>query len=523
MAFAQGGKKYKASGLGSGNWRKPNMTDGLTAALAQLERKTGFKLDESPEDAGAKWLEQIELPPLHPAQLKLLAESRRYNVAVCGRRFGKTFLAADVLLRGPRNKGAIYGYPVALYAPTYQTMLESWRKLVQILKPITENKSEQNKRIDLKTGGSVEFWSLDNPDAGRGRKYATVVIDEAAMIKRLEEAWEQNIQPLLLDYQGEAWIVSTPKGDNYFKALFDRGYAANENRDDQWQSWQLPTWDNPFISRDDVEKMRLSMPRLAFLQEIEAQFVSFAGTFIKAEHIQAGSPPSWMKLYQGVDLAISMKENADYTAIVTLGVDELTGKVWIVDAERRRVGFRDALEFIKAKAARWSPVDIGVEVVQYQAAAVEELLRSTNLPVRKITPDKDKLTRAQSLITRYENMLVWHSTSLPNEFTNELLSFGPDCEHDDFVDAAVYAYMLSGDFGRAQLFIPAGQTSAATMARKAADQGMPGLPNRVVQMLSDPLPPGQVCGRCSAFKNGNCTERVVMVRAVDPGCALFSN
>lgn len=516
--FAPAGKNYKPTGMGRGNRRQlPDFAGGLAEALAALELKNASLRSE---DAGAKYLAQIELPSLHPAQHKLLAESRRYNVAVCGRRFGKTFLAADVLLNGPRRKGAIHGFPVALYAPTYQTMLESWRKLVQILKPITAQKSEQNKRIDLVTGGSVEFWSLDNPDAGRGRKYATVVIDEAAMIKRLEEAWEQNIQPLLLDYQGEAWIVSTPKGDNYFKALFDRGYAANEHRDDQWQSWQLPTWENPFISRDDVEKMRESMPRLAFMQEIEAQFVSFAGTFIKAEHIQVGSPPAGLKLYQGVDLAISMKENSDYTAIVTVGVDEATGQVWIVDAERRRVGFRGALEFIKDKAARWKPVDIAVEVVQYQAAAVEELLRSTNLPVRKVTPDKDKLTRAQSLITRYENLLVWHSTSLPNEFSNELLSFGPDCEHDDFVDAAVYAYMLTGDFGRARFIYPEGTTTAAELARKAAEKNMHGLPNSVTAMFSS-LPPGQVCGRCASFVDGRCKDRDVMVQPVDPGCALF--
>lgn len=518
MAFASNGRAYKPTGAGRGNRRAlPDFSMGLAEAIAELERKTGVRDD----DRAAKYLAQIDIPELHPAQKRMLAESRRYNVAVCGRRFGKTFLAADLLLNGPRKKGAIHGVPVALYAPTYQTMLESWRKLVQILKPLTEKKSEQDKRIDLITGGVVEFWSLDNPDAGRGRKYATVVIDEAAMIKRLEEGWEQNIQPLLLDYQGEAWIVSTPKGDNYFKTLFDRGYAGNPNRDEQWQSWQLPTWENPYISRDDVEKMRQSMPQLAFLQEIEAQFVSFAGTFIKAEHIQTGSPPTGMKLYQGVDLAISMKENSDYTAIVTVGVDEATGYVWIVDAERRRVGFRGALDFIREKAMRWKPVDIAVEVVQYQAAAVEELLRSTDLPVRKVRPDKDKLTRAQSLITRYENLVVWHSVNLPSDFTNELLSFGPDCEHDDFVDAAVYAYMLTGDFGRATFIFPEGQTSAAELAAKAAEREMPGLPTAVVKMF-DSLPPGQVCGRCASFKNGLCTDRDMQVRPADPGCALWS-
>ena len=467
--------------------------------------------------------ERIGMPRLHAAQVKMLEESRRYNVAACGRRFGKTFMSADVLLDGPRQKGALHGYPVALYAPTYQTMLESWRNLVYLLKPVTAKKSEQNKRIDLSTGGFIEFWSLDNPDAGRGRKYATVVIDEAAMIKRLEEAWSQNIQPLLLDYQGEAWIVSTPKGDNFFKTLFDYGHAGNAARDEQWQSWQIPTWENPYIGREDIEKMRSSMPRLAFMQEIEAQFVSFAGTFIKAEYLQSGQPPAGMTLYQGVDLAISMKENADYTAIVTVGVDKNTGRVWVVDAERRRSGFRDALDFIKAKAEKHHPESIAIETVQYQAAVVEELLRSTDLPVRRVRPDKDKLTRAQGLITRYENMLVWHSTGLPQEFINELLSFGPDCEHDDMVDAAVYAYMMTGDYGKTVFILPENPALGMENRRsQVAERGMPGLPDDVTRMIEE-QPAGMVCGNCTAFnpETGLCEERRVAVRARDVGCNLF--
>jgi hypothetical protein len=50
----------------------------------------------------------------------------------------------------------------------------------------------------------IEFWSLDSPDSGRGRKYAVVVVDEAAMIPELEAAWQQSIRPTLTDLQGSA-------------------------------------------------------------------------------------------------------------------------------------------------------------------------------------------------------------------------------------------------------------------------------------------------------------------------------
>lgn len=462
----------------------------------------------------------LKLPKLHPAQQQIMAESRRFNVCCLGRRTGKTFMGTDIIIDGPRKKGAIHGFPVAWYAPTYPLMLEVWKKLVSVLKPVTAQKSEQNKRLDLITGGSIEFWSLDNPDAGRGRKYATVVVDEAAMVRNLDDAFENNIRPLLADFKGDFWALSTPKGSNYFETLFRRGDPASHQREPDWASFQMPTWVNPYIPPEEVEAMRAGMPRLSFLQEIEAQFVSFAGTFIKAEHIRTGQPPAGLRLYQGVDLAISMKENADYTAIVTVGVDE-SGRVWIVDAERRRVGFRGALDFIKEKASRWSPDSIAIEAVQYQAAVVEELLRSTDLPVTHVKPDKDKLTRAQGLITRYENGLVWHSEMLPREFVEEMLSFGPDCEHDDFVDAAVYAYMQTGDFGRTKIWIPESpQVRVALERAEAVERGMPGLPDNVVQMVRGAATEGS-CGSCAAFDAGYCTERLITVSGRDQGCAFF--
>jgi predicted phage terminase large subunit-like protein len=413
----------------------------------------------------------------------------------------------------------LHGWPCAWYAPTFPTLQEVWRKLCTVLAPVIKKKSEQSKRLELITGGVIECWSLNDPDAGRGRKYKTVVIDEAAMILHLEDAFENNIRPLLADYRGECWLLSTPKGMNYFQTLFEKGLDSNPNRDPDWASFQMPTWANPYIDPREIESMRQGMPRLSFLQEIEAQFVSFAGTFIKAEHLRSGQPPDGMKLYQGVDLAISMKENADYTAIVTVGVDE-SGRVWIVDAERRRVGFRDALDFIKQKAARYHPVDIAIESVQYQAAVVEELLRSTNLPVRSVKPDKDKLTRAQGLITRYENGLVWHNTTLPSDFVNEILAFGPDCEHDDYMDAAVYAYMLTGDYGKPFFILPEEPTMSDK--QKSIAEKLPGL-NRVVVEAMESVPAGDVCGVCGSFdeETGRCRERNMGVGPGDLACPLF--
>ena len=74
--------------------------------------------------------------------------------------------------------------------------------------------------IRLSNGGRLDFWSLENPIAGRGRGYQRVVIDEAAFTKdgdnrskdSMMALWEKGIKPTLFDYGGEALICSNSRG-----------------------------------------------------------------------------------------------------------------------------------------------------------------------------------------------------------------------------------------------------------------------------------------------------------------------
>jgi phage terminase large subunit-like protein len=138
----------------------------------------------------------LNLPTPHRAQAAIIQKAKRFNVICCGRRFGKTMLGMDRLIHP-----ALQGKPVAWFSPTYKVLSDTWRQLRSTLGPVIRDKSEQEKRLELINGGVVELWSLDSPDSGRGRKYAAVVIDEAAMIPSLEEAWQESIRPTLTDYR----------------------------------------------------------------------------------------------------------------------------------------------------------------------------------------------------------------------------------------------------------------------------------------------------------------------------------
>lgn len=188
-----------------------------------------------------------------------------------------------------------------------------------------------------------------------------------------------------------------------------------------------------------LEQIRFTIGEREFAALYQQRPAPLEGAMFKRQWLVKGAVPrAGARIAMGVDLALSLKQSADYTAIVIIARDEL-GKLYVLDAVRERCDFPTALQLIKDMAAKWKPAQIGIETVAFQAVVVQELLRTTTLPIRGITPDRDKVTRAQPLALRYEQGMVSHAIGLQSWFESELLSF-PQSEHDDGVDALVYAY-----------------------------------------------------------------------------------
>lgn len=389
---------------------------------------------------------QLTLPDFtpHAGQRRILTQRRKRNVACMGRRFGKTYLMIEMVLNLPG--GAFGGFdgkgkrglPCAWYAPNDSYFTRVFQEIVQQYSPVIRKATSQPRPvIEFHNGGRLDFWTLENPmKCGRGNHYARIVVDEAAHARHLQDAWEKTIVWTLADLNGDAWFISTPLGINYFHTLFQKGQGG----DADWISHTAPSMDNPHLPAGWMEEQRANMPELVFAQEVLAQFVTFGAGLVKPEYIVDAPCPAGLPVVLGVDLAISEKQGADYTAIVAMSRDPATGLIFIKEVERFRAPFNEVLNRIKAAAARHRPALIAVEQTQYQAAVVQELARTTSLPVRGIRPDRDKLTRFAPLLTRYEQRMVRHDPAgVPAAFRDELLAF-PEGEHDDMVDAAAHAF-----------------------------------------------------------------------------------
>jgi hypothetical protein len=245
----------------------------------------------------------------HAGQRQVIEQAARFNVLECGRRFGKTTLGEQVLI-----EPALRGAPTAWFAPTYKLLSEVWRDVKGIVRPLAPTVSEQERRLQFFTGGTIDFWSLDQPDAARGRKYKRVVIDEAGIVRDLESAWQQAIRPTLADLKGDAWFLGTPKGRNFFHRLFAKGESGEEG----WRSWRLPTITNPTIDPAEIEAARRDMPPAAFNQEFLGIPADDGGNPFGITAIRAciGAMSSAPAACYGVDLA----KSHDWT--VVCGLDE---------------------------------------------------------------------------------------------------------------------------------------------------------------------------------------------------------
>jgi phage FluMu gp28-like protein len=248
----------------------------------------------------------ITLTALHKSQSKVIEEKERFNVLCCGRRWGKSALAVNLL-----SETILEGMPCGYFTPTYKLLDGTYKECVNTLEPIIKRKHE-HQFIELITGGSIEFWSLENDLAGRSRKYKRIIIDEGAFAKNLWKLWTESIRATLTDYKGDAWFMSTPRGKNdFFRLFMQRGR-------DNWVSWQMPTETNPYIDKLEIEDARIDLPELAFAQEYLAQFNDnvanpFGVNWVERCTKELSNKPS--KCY-GIDLAKSV----DYTVII--GLDE---------------------------------------------------------------------------------------------------------------------------------------------------------------------------------------------------------
>jgi hypothetical protein len=244
---------------------------------------------------------RIEVPNAHINQKAILESQARFNVLMCGRRFGKSELSQIKMI-----KTASFGEQIAYITPTYKLAKVFFNKLAAAL-PFPNNQS--NLTMQFPNKGSVEFFTGERLDNLRGRKFHGVIIDEASFIPNLEDGWLNSIRPTLTDYKGWGWFLSTPRGKNFFYSLYMK-------QEDGWQSFKYSTYDNPYIDTKEIDEAKRQLPAPVFEQEYMANPMENAANPFGSQNIKDCIKP--ISNQEPVCFGIDLAKSYDWSVIIGL-------------------------------------------------------------------------------------------------------------------------------------------------------------------------------------------------------------
>lgn len=201
-----------------------------------------------------------------PWQAESLRMRKRFNVEVVHRRGGKTVVKimrlVDAALRSNRPLPR-YGYVAPLLKQAKAIAWDYLKTYTRKIPGVSINESELY--VELPNGARVRIFGADNPDSLRGLYFDGVVLDEVADMK--PEVWTAIILPAILDRNGWADFIGTPKGINLFSELYFKAL-----KDPEWFAALRTVYDTGALSPDEIELARASMPEPQFRQEFLCDF-----------------------------------------------------------------------------------------------------------------------------------------------------------------------------------------------------------------------------------------------------------
>ena len=195
---------------------------------------------------------------------------KRFNVLVCHRRFGKTVLCINEILKKamqntlPRPR---YYYLAPTYSMAKRTSWDYLKEYTNVLPNVTYHETEL--RCDLPNGARIQLLGCERPDSLRGLYIDGVVLDEVAQMP--PRLWTEIIRPALSDREGWMIAIGTPQGHNAFFDLYD--YA---NHQDGWYAETFKSSETGIISDLELNEAKHLMPDEVYEAEFECSFDSAA-------------------------------------------------------------------------------------------------------------------------------------------------------------------------------------------------------------------------------------------------------
>lgn len=275
----------------------------------------------------------IRLPKPHAKQMAFRGSKAKRKVVCAGRRGGKTtgmaILAVEALLAGRRILEA---------APTADQTDAFWQACVAALaEPIAAGvvrKNETQRVLELPSiplamnappnPNLLEALKVDvmprlprircktahDADSLRGDYADLLILDEYSIMDR--SAWDKVGAPMLLDNNGDAVFIFSPKSLNHAHDLYTKAVGDTAGR---WEAFHFTSFDNPHLSKDALAEITADMTESAYQQEILAEFLQNEGAVFRNIAACLNAKPTTPPEHKGhrIVLGLDWGQKNDFT------------------------------------------------------------------------------------------------------------------------------------------------------------------------------------------------------------------
>lgn len=261
----------------------------------------------------------------------------KYITVAFSRQSGKTVLMMVLCIEwlfGNHNS-------IAYVCRNFVLAKRLYRELIRILpKEIIKTANGADFFIESIYGSTLNFYSAEQGASLRGQTFSHIICDEFAFFKQEQtdgtHLWNDILSPTFKARGRKCIFVSTPLGkNNIFYEMYQRGFSDEFPK---YTSILKTIYDDGFVTKDEIEEIKKSIPELSFKQEYLCEWLDDGLSFFQgfSECFDTGiylGNKSWI----GVDCSGDGSDATVCTKISDKGSVEVFEAVGTLDMKYRQI------------------------------------------------------------------------------------------------------------------------------------------------------------------------------------------
>ncbi len=326
--------------------------------------------------------------------------------------------------------------------------------------------------------GSVNDWSMDNWNhlmifgvwgGITGKGWHRLIVDDPYATR--QDAESQTIRKRVEQWY-DSTLLSRRHNENAWICIIMQRWREDDlvwyitSRENDWEIVSVPAindngksfWESRF-SVPYLEEVRTQIGDYFFQSQYQQDPINESGwdfkreQFVYCNDLEIEARIWRMDIVTFVDPAISQKDEADFTAIVTVWKDTESNNLYLLESKHLKALPDEIIDelFITADEYKnkWKSYRAWVEIVQYQKMLALEIknqmrIRDKYFTLEEVRPQWEKESRIRSVLQpRYSSGSIIHRENCKNlsNLESELLRF-PNWKHDDLIDSLASAVSI---------------------------------------------------------------------------------